>query len=162
VVRGSRATDHRLERLLHAGFNRFQLANQSWTWWRGIQLGHHVGANDRRDQWNAALDPAPDGSYMTEWFDKRSDPNNNLYRVYAEKIRADGTALDATDTLVYNSAAAANPTLLPAIHDGYCQIDRRYIGDYQDIWEWYGTWYGSTIYIAPAGNEDVYVTRITP
>lgn len=137
------------------GFNQFSLATQSWHWWRGIQVGH-VGSNDGLDQWNAALDPASDGSYMVTWYDRRDDPSDNLYRVYAEKVHADGTAIDAADTPVYNTAAGADPRLLPLVGNG------RYIGDYQDIWEWFGTWYGSTIYIAGNGNEDVYITRITP
>jgi hypothetical protein len=37
-----------------------------------------------------------------------------------------------------------------------------YMGEYQDIWEWYGTWYGSTTYIAPNGNQDIYITRTAP
>jgi hypothetical protein len=146
------------------GFNRFQLGTiQAWTWSRGIQLGH-VGANDGRDQWNPALDPASNGNYMTVWYDKRGDANNNnLYQVYGEKVNPDGTAIDATDTLVYNSAAGANPSLLPPIRDAGCFVDKRYIGDYQDIWEWFGTWYGSTIYQLPNNNQqDVYITRITP
>jgi len=139
-----------------AGFNQFRFASQSWHWWRGIQIGH-TGADDLRDQWNPALDPAADGTYMLTWYDKRDDPNNGLYRVYATRVNADGTAIDPADTLIYNAAAGADPSQLPVIGG------LRYMGDYQDIWEWYGTWYGATTYIAPSGNpppQDIYITRI--
>lgn len=84
--------------------------------------------------------------------------------VYAEKVNADGTAIDAADTAVYNTNlnGRADPSLLPPILDSACHENKRYIGDYQDIWEWFGTWYGSTIYMAANGNQDVYITRITP
>jgi hypothetical protein len=90
---------------------------------------------------------------MLTWYDKRDDPNNDLYRVYATRVNADGTAIDLADTLIYNAAAGADPSQLPVIGG------LRYMGDYQDIWEWYGTWYGVTTYIAPSGNQDIYVTR---
>jgi hypothetical protein len=32
------------------------------------------------------------------------------------------------------------------------------MGD-KDISEWYVTWYGSTTYIAPSGDQDIYSTR---
>ncbi len=128
---------------------------QSWRWWRGVQIGHS-GANDQRDQWNPALDPAYDGTYMLMWYDRRDDPNNNLYRVYATRVNPDGTAIDPTDTVLYNSAAGADLTQLPMIGGV------RYRGEYQDIWEWYGTWYGSTTYITPTGTQDIFITRATP
>ena len=143
-----------------AGFNQFRFASQSWRWWRGIQIGH-PGANDQRDQWNPALDPSSDGSYMLTWYDKRDDPNNNLYRVYSTRVNADGTAIDPTDTLIYNAAAGADLSQLPQIPPPP-QAGIRYMGEYQDIWEWYGTWYGSTTYIAPNGNQDIYITRTAP
>jgi hypothetical protein len=138
-----------------AGFNQFRFASQSWHWWRGIQIGH-TGADDLHDQWNPAIDPALDGTYMLTWYDKRDDPNNGLYRVYASRVNADGTAIDPADTLIYNGAAGADPSQLPII-GGLGGL--RYMGDYQDIWEWYGTWYGSTTYITPGGQQDIYITR---
>lgn len=143
-----------------AGFNQFQLSTQTWRWWRGIQVGH-PGANDGRDQWNPALDPASDGSYLMTWYDKRNDPlfanNGNSYQVFAVRTNGDGTPIDASDTVIYNASAAANLTLLPAVGD---KNPIRYMGEYQDVWEWYGTWYGATTYLDANGQQDIYVMRI--
>jgi hypothetical protein len=118
-------------------------------------------ANDAHDQWNPALDPDSNGNYLVTWYDRRDDSANNTYRVYATKIHADGTPVDTTDTLVYNSAVGADPTVLPVIGGV------RSIGEYQDVFEWFGTWYGSTTYIEyksqlGATTQDIYLPRITP
>jgi len=58
--------------------------------------------------------------------------------------------------VVYYSAAAADIANIPVIPPGTV----RYIGDYQDLWEWYGVFHGGTIYVT--GTEDAYVSKIAP
>jgi hypothetical protein len=147
-----------------AGFNDFQLSTQAWRWWRGVQIGH-PGANDGRDQWNPALAPSSDGSYIMTWYDKRNDAmfanNGNSYQVFAVRTYADGTPIDASDTVIYNASAAANITFLPQLVISGRPV-QAYMGEYQDVWEWYGTWYGATTYINSSGQQDIYVMKITP
>lgn len=147
------------------GFNSFLLTSRvglpalSWRWWRGVQVGH-PGANDGRDQWNPALAPSSDGSYMMTWYDKRNDPAGNAYQVFAVRTLADGTPIDGADTLIYNASAAANITLLPQLSIPG-NPTQAYMGEYQDVWEWYGTWYGATTYIDSSGQQDIYIMKIT-
>jgi hypothetical protein len=148
------------------GFNSFLLTSRlnlpalSWRWWRGVQVGH-PGANDGRDQWNPALAPSNDGSYMMTWYDKRNDPSGNAYQVFAVHTLADGTPSDPSDTVIYNPSAFADIRFLPQlVVPG--RATQAYMGEYQDIREWYGTWYGATTYIDPNGQQDIYVMKITP
>ncbi len=95
-------------------FDRFDVATQTWG------AVHHVGhpslGNDQRDQWNPALDPsATTGAYLVTWYDRRDDPNDITYKVWATKINPDGTALDTQDTLLYSNGLAADTNVLPLI-----------------------------------------------
>lgn len=137
-------------------FDAFNMDTLSWMNSSPVHVGDQP-ANDNADQWNPALDPDANGNYMITWFDNRNDPTHEFYRVYATKLYSWGARVDPSDTLVYNSAAAADIANIPTIPPGSSD---RYIGDYQDLWEWYGTFHGGTIYVT--GTEDAYVSQITP
>jgi len=134
--------------------------------WGPIRHVGHQPQNDGFDQWNPALDPAPDGTYLVTWYDRRNDPNDNLYRVYANHINSDGTPYDGSDDLlVYNpdllNGPAADPSQLPLIGGVH------YMGEYQDVYQtntFYSgnTWYGSTVYNPSNGTQDIYFTRVVP
>lgn len=134
-------------------FCSFSLASQAWGQVRHIG---HTPVNDGHDQWNPALDPASDGTFLVTWYDKRDDVNdNNTYRVYATRVYGDGTPYDTNDTVIDGQAAPADPTALPAIQGV------RYMGEYQGVWEWMGSWNGTTTYINNS-HQDIYTPRVTP
>lgn len=135
------------------GFNQFYLGSQTWHWWRGIGVGNTP--NDHHNQFNVALDPSgTDGTYIMSWYDTRDALDNASYCVYAERFHADGTAIDSGATNFTSGAVLANLPLVPG-------QPAAFVGDYQDIWEWYGTWYGGTIRM-PAASQDAFVTRTAP
>jgi len=136
-------------------FDAFNMDTLSWMQSSPVHVGDQP-ANDSADQWNPAIEPVGNGTYMITWFDNRYDSGHELYRVYATKLYSWGDRVDPTDTVVYNSAAAADIANIPVIPPGTV----RYIGDYQDLWEWYGVFHGGTIYVT--GTEDAYVSKIAP
>lgn len=138
-------------------FNSFDLARQEW---RGVHDVGHV-SNDGYDQWNSALDVANDGTYMFTWNDKRvdtgqADTTNRYYRVYAVKANAQGDALDGTDTIVYDAGTADDTALIPVIN-GVSNV-----GDYQDLWYWYGTWHGAAVYNGNTASQNIVMPNIRP
>jgi hypothetical protein len=137
-------------------FNSFDYATQTW----GTAV--RVNDNGTRDQFNPALDPDANGNYMITWYDRRDDVNDRKYLVYGARVDASGNALEANNVIVHSNIRASDPNQFPADSGG-----RRYMGEYQDIWEWLGTWYAITMY-APdpsnggSGQPDVYIVRIQP
>lgn len=137
-------------------FNAFDYATQTW---RGERL---VNDNTTGDQFNPALDPDSNGNYMVTWYDRRNDPNDRKYHLYGAKLNASGNPLEPSNVLLYSSARPSEPNQFPTDGGG-----RRYMGEYQDVWEWLGTWYSITIY-APdpasggSGQPNLYLTRIQP
>jgi hypothetical protein len=142
-------------------FNSFSLATQTW---RG-----EVRLNDwtTGDQWNPALDPDANGNYMTMWYDRRDDTADSKYLVYGARIDGSGNALEPGNVIVHTNIRASDSTRLNGIYDGASGNTYRYIGEYQDLWEWFGTWHGVTIYAPDQstggnGNPDVFLPRIQP
>ncbi|HET8774961.1 MAG TPA: hypothetical protein VFP80_14260 [Thermoanaerobaculia bacterium] len=138
-------------------FNRFDLSTQTW----GTAV--RVNTSTAGDQFNPALDPDVNGDYMVTFYNKSDDANDRLYRTYCRKITASGGAGDASNTLVLMSARGSDP--------GQLTVDAsnglRYMGEYQDIWEWLGTWYAVTLYVPDpnnggSGQADIYAPRISP
>lgn len=136
-------------------FNSFSLTDQTW------RTARRINAVTTGDQWNPALDPNAAGEYMIIWNDKRDDPSDLRYKMYATKVDAQGNRLEANDTLIHSAAVASNPAAYTA--DNAFVPPRRYLGEYHDIWEWYGTWFTAYIYIPDgSGQGNPYLTRITP
>lgn len=136
-------------------FNSFALSTQTW---RGE---HRLNDWTTGDQWNPALDPDANGNYMTMWYDRRDDTNDRKYIVYGAKIDGSGNALEAGNVIIHTNIRASDALRLTVVSGN------RYIGEYQDLWEWFGTWFGATIYApdqATGGNgqPDVYLPRIQP
>ncbi|HYC88396.1 MAG TPA: hypothetical protein VEO54_04225 [Thermoanaerobaculia bacterium] len=137
-------------------FNAFDYATQTW---RGARL---VNDNSTGDQFNPALDPDANGNYMVTWYDRRHDPNDRKYHLYGAKLDPSGNPLEASNVLLFSGVRPSDPNQFPA--DG---AGRRYMGEYQDVWEWLGTWYSITMY-APdpasggSGQPNLYLTRIQP
>lgn len=140
-------------------FCPFYMSTQSWG---TIQ---HVGqwsANDGYDQWNPVIDMASDGTYLVTYYEKNpsivnNDTTNRFYRVVATRLNADGTSYGtASETVIDGQPARADLQSLPTVGT------IRYLGEYQGLWEWYGTFHGSTTYINQLGNQDVYTPNVTP
>lgn len=137
-------------------FNAFDISTQAW---RTATL---INDSSTGDQWNPALDPDSNGNYMITWYDRRLDPNDRKYITYGARVNASGAALDPSNIIVYSNIRASETNQFPADAGG-----RRYMGEYQDIWEWLGTWYSITMY-APdpsnggSGQPDLFLTRIQP
>lgn len=76
-------------------FNSFSTTSFQW---RGI---HKVNsASSTNDQWNGALDVDNTGHYAVTWYDRRDDPNNRKYNVYAVTLDQYGNRCQLYDAMV--------------------------------------------------------------
>ena len=102
------------------------------------------------NQWNPALDYDSNGDYLVTYYDTRQttqDAGEFNYVVRAAHISSDGLRIPEADTQV----TPQQSNLL--LYD----IPRN--GEYQDVWNWNGSWYAAFIQISSFG--DVAVSRIT-
>jgi hypothetical protein len=140
-------------------YDAFSLDSLQWLSASPVHVGERP-VNDDIDQWNPAIEPVGGGTYMITWYDKRINASNEFYQVYATKVYPWGARVDPSDTLIYNRDAAADTANIPAFPQPPPGQVIRYIGEYQDLWEWFGTFHGGTIYVT--STEDAYVTKIVP
>lgn len=102
----------------------------------------------------------PAGNYLVAYYDRRDDPEDNLYRVYATRISAAGNNLSA-DSIVYDPLRRADPRKYRALFGIPYSL-----GEYQDLVYWNGNWYGATTYLpAPvdggSGDGDIYTYKLS-
>lgn len=120
-----------------------------------------VSSNLSHDQWNGAVDCAPDGTCVVSYydFDRQSFSTPITYRLYARHLY---TVPAESDTLLYKTTEASDPSRYTLFSNLYY-----YLGEYQDIWyyDWNGTnfngiWNAGSVYIQSGDNKgDVRFTR---
>jgi hypothetical protein len=92
-------------------------------------------SSSTNDQWNGALDYDFNGHYMVAWYDRRDDPNNRQYAVYATMLNAAGDRLEWIDTQVSPGRPGYNYD--PTLCEPYTGRNAILLGEYHDIWSWY-------------------------
>lgn len=105
------------------------------------------------NQWNPALDYDSNGYYMVTYYDDRGltqSASEFNYHVKAAYLYSDGYRMQPPQSDL-RFTQPSNLLLYAS----------RGVGEYQDIWNWFGKWYAAFIQISSSGG-DAAVTRITP
>ncbi len=116
--------------------------------WHGkVQISPQPVNND---QFQPAIDYAPNGDWMVNFYDRSQDSGNLLYHERCVRLSSSGTILDSA----FLTTVAANP------YDNTWH----WIGDYQDIWYWgYHDTHGprfSPVFAHGEPQGDIYVAGV--
>lgn len=143
-------------------FNSYSTQTQQW---RGVKKVN--AASSVNDQWNGALDFDLAGHYVVSWYDRRNDPNNRQYAIYATMLNAAGDRLDSTDTVI--SPTRPPYEYDPHVYEPYTGRNAILLGEYHDLWSWYDPvnfrmiWYSGDVGIAwPWTQGDIWEDMIQP
>jgi len=125
-----------------------------------------VSSNTSHDQWNGAIDCAPDGTCVVSYydFDRQSSATPITYRLYARHIYITPSE---NDTLLYKTTEASDPSRFSLIPECCGRPSYYYLGEYQDVWYYdfngtnsNGVWNAGGIYSQSGDNKgDVRWTR---
>jgi hypothetical protein len=142
-------------------FNSYAPLTQQW---RGVQKVN--SASSVNDQWNGALDYDHfSGEYVVSWYDRRDDPNNRQYAVYATRITATGDRVDWFDSQISLGRPGYNYD--PTVYQPY--NNTILLGEYHDLYSWYDAGNNRMIWLSadtaipwPWTQGDIWENQIQP
>jgi hypothetical protein len=127
-----------------------------------------VSRNTSHDQWDGALDYDTNANYLVTYydFDRPNHAGDFPYRVFATKLFPDGFHPDATDVLLYDNICL-DPQCDSDVTKNtlYSPPPAYAIGEYQDVWFWFGYWNAASVYSPRSGSQgdsNIIVSRATP
>lgn len=140
-------------------FNSYSTTSQEW---RGTRKVNH--SSSVNDQWNGALDFDDIGYYIVAWYDRRNDPNNRKYEIYATRLTAMGERVEYYgDVLIYGGGSLNQSD--PTVYEPY--QGRILMGEYHDVWSWYDpvnfrwVFHSAGVHIAwPSTQGDIWDDQI--
>ncbi len=112
------------------------------------------------DQWNAAIDHDANGNFLVTHYDMPLSETQFRYSVKGAMIDSSGARLNVPlidVSPVYNGYLYPPRENAPGTNTPKYQ---RSLGEYQDVWNWFGNWY--SVYIGANSTADTYVVKITP
>jgi hypothetical protein len=137
-------------------FNSFSTTSQAW----GTTV-KRVSSVSTNDQWAPALDYDASGNYLVTYYDRRDDPADVKYNLYATKLTSAGDRITGENDIRV-SPVASDPAKYVDLDSSLTRALYS-LGEYQDLWNWNGKWYSAHVCIPETGTQgDVCFASIAP